>query len=935
MRREKPRRRPFSIPHGRLILEPLETRDVPSFVTATSFVVGKNVDGLVPQGSDPSAVAVGDFNGDGKMDLVTANGVGPGVTLLLGKGNGRFQPRVNLLVGPDPADILAEDVNGDNRLDIVTANRGNNTITVLRGNGDGTFKAAKTYGVGVEPVEIAAADFNNDGRTDLAVVNGGNLSTPSNTVSILFGAAVGGFTPGGTATVGNNPTSVAVGDFNGDGKPDLASVSGGFGHLDINLNLGNGTFGAKVNYETGFVATGVQVADLNGDQKDDVAVGCAFPSQDGISILLGNGDGTLQTFTKYDAGGQDPRRLAIADLNGDGIKDIVTANEQFANNSVSVLIGTGNGVFGPARVYTAGQGPVDVAVADFNSDGILDVVTADHDGDVGTVSLLRGNGNGTLVAAPDIIATVNGPMVSADINNDGVQDLAIVSGSGVGVLLGNGNGTFGAQVQSPAISAANALAIAKINADLIPDLVVSTSSGVSVLIGNGNGTFGSPVSFAAGSNPDWVVVDDFNGDGKADLAVANTTASNTPVPGVSVLLGNSDGTFGAAVSVQAGGAVAQVSTTDFNNDGKRDLVVVHYDDHSVSCLMGKGDGTFNTAKTYSVEISPGSVGVGDFNRDGKKDFAVSTFFGKGLELFQNTTGAAFARGPEYNTDSRPRGIAVGDLTGDGKLDLAVVNSFSENVYLFPGRGDGTFGAPKVYVVGHAPEWIAAADFNNDGQLDLAVANATSDTITLLHTPSPAATFRVHIVPTTTAAGAAFKVTVSALDADGRLATGFTGKITLTSSDAKAVLPLPYTFTAADFGMKSFTVTLKTAGTQNILVNGGALGGTDSVDVVAAAASSFSLTAPSSTATGAAFDLTVTARDRFGNVATGYHGTIKFTSSDTSLGVLLPPNYTFDAVDEGTHTFSVTLVKAGKQTVNIKDVAKPTILYRTASVTVTA
>jgi VCBS repeat protein len=314
---------------------------------------------------------------------------------------------------------------------------------------------------------------------------------------------------------------------------------------------------------------------------------------------------------------------------------------------------------------------------------------------------------------------------------------------------------------------------------------------------------------------------------------------------------------------------------------------------------------------------------------------VSTFFGKGLALFQNTTGSAFARGPQYNTDSRPRGIAVADLTGDGKLDLAVVNNFSENVFLFPGRGDGTFGAPRVYVVGHAPEWIASADFNNDGKLDLAVANTTAGTVTLLETPSPAASFRVHVVPATTTAGAAFKVTVSALDALGRLATGFTGKITLTSSDAKAILPLPYSFTAADGGMKSFTVTLKTAGTQSIAVNGGALGGSDTVDVVAAAASSFSLSAPATTATGAAFDLTLTVRDRFGNVATGYRGTVKFTSSDTSLGVFLPPNYTFLDTDNGEHTFSVTLVKPGLQSVTVKDVLKPTILYRTAKVNVTA
>ena len=122
-----------------------------------------------------------------------------------------------------------------------------------------------------------------------------------------------------------------------------------------------------------------------------------------MSILLGNPDGTFQPFTNYDAGGQNPSTLTVADLNGDGFQDLVTANKHFANNSISVLTGTGTGAFGPARVFTAGQGPNGVAVADFNSDGLPDVVTADHDGDVGTVSLLRGNGDGTLSAAPNLL----------------------------------------------------------------------------------------------------------------------------------------------------------------------------------------------------------------------------------------------------------------------------------------------------------------------------------------------------------------------------------------------------------------------------------------------------------------------------------------------------------------------------------------------------
>jgi hypothetical protein len=213
-----------------------------------------------------------------------------------------------------------------------------------------------------------------------------------------------------------------------------------------------------------------------------------------------------------------------------------------------------------------------------------------------------------------------------------------------------------------------------------------------------------------------------------------------------------------------------------------------------------------------------------------------------------------------------------------------------------------------------------------------VSNSTTGTLTLLETPAPATTLRVSTVPTTTTAGAAFKVVVSAVDGLGRLVTNFNGKVTFASTDAKAVLPLPYKFLGTEGGVKSFLVTLKTAGSQDITVTSGGIGGTDTIAVTAAAASQFTLTAPASAASGQAFDVTVTARDKFGNVATGYLGTVRFASSDTSVGLLLPPEYAFQASDNGVKTFSVTLIKPGTQTVTVIDKVK--LFKKGASVIVT-
>ncbi len=914
--------------HGRLRIELLEDRTLPSFVTATSIVVGSNSSGFFSQSSKPVAVAVGDFNGDGNSDVATANESGPGVSVLLGTGKGTFLPRVNYATGPTPAGILAADVNGDGRLDIVTANKGNDTISVLRGRGDGTFKAAVSHAVGVDPVSVAVGDVNGDSRQDLAVANSG-----AGTVTLLMGTTAGTFTPGGTIAVGTSPTSVVLADFNNDNKLDLASVTGGFGHLDVNLGNGDGSFAAKVNYTTGFVAKTVVVGFFNADAQPDLAVACDFPSGDGVSILLGNPDGTFQPFTNYGAGGQNPATLVVADLNGDGFQDLVTANKQFANNSISVLTGTGTGIFDPARVYTAGQGPVGVAVADFNSDGRPDVVTANHDEEVGSISLLRGNGNGTLSAAPNLIAPGAGPIATGDLTGDGIVDLAVVNGSasfsGVTIFPSLGNGLFAAPLQSETINQANGIAVRDVNGDFKSDLIVTTSSGVRVLLGNGNGTFAAGVDYAAGTSPKWVVVDNFDADTILDLAIANDSGT-----GVSILLGNGDGTFDAAVGVNGGGASSYLESGDFNRDGKRDLAVVNNSIEKVSIVFGNGNGTFGTPKSYTTQVGPGSVGVGDFNRDGKPDLAIPTFFSNGgnLAILRNAAGGSFVTGPKYTTGSRPIGNVVADLTGDGKLDLAIVNNFSDDLYVFPGTGTGTFGAPKKYVVGDRPDWIASADFNGDGKLDLAVVNGNAGTITLLETPAPATTIRVSIVPSETLAGTAFKVVVTALDAGGRLATNFTGTVKLTSSDSKAVLPLAYTFAAADAGVKRFNVTLKTAGDQSVHVQSGALGATDSVAVVAANASQFQVVAPASSTVGVAFNVTVTALDRFGNVAVGYVGTVRFTSTAPALA-LLPPNYTFQASDNGVSAFSVTHNKTGLQTLTVADIVKPT-LKKSRSLTIT-
>ena len=231
-----------------LQVEALEDRTVPSFVTASTFNVGVNISGFFGQSSKPVALAVGDFNSDGKLDVVTANSNGLGLSLLRGNGLGGFLSSLNFATPAKPSIIKAADVNGDGRLDIIVGSPANDSVSIFRGNGNGTFKA-RSFTRPARPACIAMGDVNGDGRGPRHADSGARHR------DALLGLGTGN-SPGLDRHSQDNPTSVVLFDFNNDGKPDLASVGGGFDHLDVNLNNGDGTFLAKVNYVTRFNARG-------------------------------------------------------------------------------------------------------------------------------------------------------------------------------------------------------------------------------------------------------------------------------------------------------------------------------------------------------------------------------------------------------------------------------------------------------------------------------------------------------------------------------------------------------------------------------------------------------------------------------------------------------------------------------------------------------
>jgi hypothetical protein len=336
-------------------------------------------------GLSPSAIAIGDFNGDGRLDMAVANASDNNAHILLGNGDGTFQNGGNYSVGSTPLGIAAGNFTGDGKLDLAVPNAGSDDVSVLLGNGDGTFQPAVNYAVGSYPRSVAVGDFNGDGMLDLAVANTG---TDSTLVSILLGNGDGTFQAAVNYHAGAQPESLAVGDFNGDGKLDLAVTNLNGQNISVLLGNGDGTFQGPVNYEVGSGPNYVEIADLDGDGSLDLVV-CNYYSNN-ISVLLGKGDGTFRAALNFgDVLG--PSSPALGDFNGDGRLDLAVGN--YSSDIVSVFLGNGDGTFRSATNYSAGASPNWVAAGDFNGDGRLDLAVANYGGT--TVSVLS---QGTTVA---------------------------------------------------------------------------------------------------------------------------------------------------------------------------------------------------------------------------------------------------------------------------------------------------------------------------------------------------------------------------------------------------------------------------------------------------------------------------------------------------------------------------------------------------------
>jgi hypothetical protein len=657
-----------------------------------------------------------------------------------------FLAPIDPSVGEGPQGVVTADFNGDGKLDLVETSgftpAGGSGVNLLLGNGDGTFGPPISLAGGRHGA-VVTADFNGDGLPDLAFTT----LTPSGwTVSILLGNGDGTFTPtadlpgngfsltaadvngdarpdllnGNQVWLGNGDGTfraagqidgtglhVAVADVNGDGKPDLVTPLSDAGVLLVYLGNGDGTFQRPLSFSiplNGLDA--VAVGDFNGDGKPDVAV----TGINRVSVLLGNGDGTFGPRRDFVAN-FGTTSLAAADFNGDGKLDLVAGG--------NVLLGNGDGTFGPAQDYYVGLQTSDVAVGDFNGDGALDFVTANAGG--ATLNVRLNNGDGTFARAPHYGRTDTPyfSVATTDVNGDGNLDLVTTGG----VLLGNGDGTF--QDPVPFNVPGHPLAVAVLPGDR---LAVGQNNGVSILEHVGGASFRDVADYPVrGGTINGVMmrmaVADLNGDGIADLVT-------TDQRGVNVFLGNPDDTFRLASSPRTGNYASSIAIADFNGDGVPDLAVGQgdiidgYGQRRVMVLMGNGDGTFQAPVEYQVGSggeTPVDVVAADFNGDGRPDLAVLDAWGGKVILMMNRGDGTFTIGPSLRITGglESTSLIVGDFNNDGIPDLAAAGDNGVGILL--GNGDCTFQAPLNYAATGLPWDLVAGDFNGDGFTDLAVA----------------------------------------------------------------------------------------------------------------------------------------------------------------------------------------------------------------------
>ncbi|MES2774715.1 MAG: FG-GAP-like repeat-containing protein [Bacteroidota bacterium] len=738
--------------------------------------------GTVPVGGGVRAsIAIGDFDGNGKQDVVTTNYDANSIYIRLGNGTGGFTGSTNIAIAGNPAAIAVGDVNGDGRQDITVARYTGNAVSVLLGDGAGNFTATTSVPVGTNPGELVLADFNNDGLRDIATTNMG-----SNTVSIRLGTGSGSFVNAPDITSVSKPYALTVTDFNNDGHADIAVTNNLTASVSILLGDGAGGFVAAASVSAGANVQYVVTGDFNHDNNQDLAVSNNY-STNSISVRFGNGAGGFTGPMEIPISSR-PSKLVSADFNGDGHLDIACGNGD--GSFVSILSGNGAGGFTRAPDVAFNYSTFTLAAGDFNNNGILDFIAyGDYNGAgvrMGSGTDINVEGNTTIITdgdnTPSTTDSTEFGNLSGTTKTYTIQNLGFVNLTISNITI---TGADSASFSRNVVTFPFTLAPGGIKLFTVKFAPASTGlknatinifsndcdEGVYDFAIQGKGTIpaigtytaataaaaGMNIKVAASSPPSDITSitaythTSFKGVLKVD-PVTGTVSVINPYPagtyivnvkafnGIFSTLKNftltvnntncSQGVFAASsFSNQYATQPASIAIGDFNNDDKQDFGV-GYSGGSVYMHLGNGLGGTDMFNAISTPGYVKDLVAADFNGDGYQDFAATGYNQPNVTIYLGNAGVNYAGLRSITTTEVASSLAVGDFNNDGKQDLAVPFRETNSCGIWLGNGSGEFVFAITISVGARPNHIAIGDFNNDGNQDFLTANTQSATVSV-------------------------------------------------------------------------------------------------------------------------------------------------------------------------------------------------------------
>jgi FG-GAP-like repeat/Thrombospondin type 3 repeat len=618
-----------------------------------------------PAGSHPDLIVVGDFNGDGRRDVAVTSSSDGTLSVLFGAGDGTFSTAAPFPIGYRPRSIAAADLSGDGRDDLAAIN---STVTgdladLLTSRGDGTFdNRALTLGTSISST-VLSGDFNADHRRDLVFmtpVEGIDGFHSSTNIVLLSNHGDGTYSQFSTSG-GDSRYLGAVGDINGDGRDDLAMGSLHFDTIFTLFGQSDGTLAGGLPGGFGFntLMNSLAIGDFNGDGRGDIVVAAQFDNPADRVILLNTGT----AFTRFSSAripllARDV--AAVARLDGDLADDLVLPYGV-------VYLSRGDATFPTARPALS-SGFRGIAAADLNADGKPDLAGVAPDSDILATSL--GNGDGTFSPGPHF-TTGDGPLAVAagDFNKDGIKDLVVVNSlsNDLSVFLGLGGANFAPEVRYAAGAGPRAVAVGDFDEDGNQDLAVAEfdADDVAIFLGLGDGTFGPPGSIPAGDGPTSVAIGDFNRDSHQDLVISNSLGNDA-----SVFLGLGTALFTLVARPAAGQGPSSVAVTDLNHDGNPDIVVANQLSNDVSVMLGKGTDEFQPQIRTTTGAGPLAVVAADFDGDLLQDLAVANGGGLTVSLLRGRGDGTFTE-ERYGAGQQPTSLAAARFSSGPLPDLAV------------------------------------------------------------------------------------------------------------------------------------------------------------------------------------------------------------------------------------------------------------------------